>query len=57
MKHTIDVTPTWQAVLPLLLDTLESPRMSEDAKKIARAEVLRMAQVADQYVASVKARG
>ena len=44
---TIDVTPTWQAVLPILFAALEDG--TDEGKKIAREELRRMAQAADRY--------
>lgn len=44
---TIELTPTWQAVLPILLVTLESG--AEEDKKIARKELRRMAEAADRF--------
>ena len=46
----IDATPTWEAVLPLILEILRSG--SEYAKAQAREELLRMAKLADKYVAA-----
>lgn len=42
---TIDLTPTWQAVLPILLAALEDG--TAEGKKIAREELHRMAKAAD----------
>lgn len=44
---TIDATPTWAAVLPLLCHALESA--TEEGKRIARAELERMATAADSF--------
>lgn len=45
-RTTIDATPTWSAVLDLLLDAATSGSSS-----VARAELRRMAELADRYVA------
>ena len=42
---TIDATPTWSAVLPMLLMVLE--RGTEQGKHDAREELKRMARAAD----------
>lgn len=45
---TVDLTPTWLAVLPILIETIkaDTPRAND-----ARAELERMATLADLYVA------
>ena len=42
---TIDLTLTWQGVLPILIAALEDG--TEEGKKIAREELRRMAKAAD----------
>jgi hypothetical protein len=51
---TIDLTPTWEAVLLILIETLETG--SEVGKNIAKEELLRMARLADMYVVEAKAK-
>ena len=52
-KHTtIDCTPTWAAILPILLLALEEG--GETGKRAAREEITRMAAIADLHVASQK---
>lgn len=48
-KHvgTIDLTPTWEAILPILLAALEDG--TDAGKKIAREELTRMAKAADAF--------
>lgn len=45
---TIDCTPTWEGILPIILNVLEdgSEKVKDDMKK----ELKRMAQIADKYV-------
>lgn len=50
----IDITPTWTAILPIIIMTLEHGT-SERAKDSIKAELRRMARYADLYVASQKA--
>lgn len=45
--ETIDMTPTWAGLLPVLLELLE--RGNAEGKKTARAELARMAQAADKW--------
>lgn len=44
---TIDLTPTWRALLPVFLLALEEG--TEEGKQIAREELGRMADAADGY--------
>lgn len=48
---TVDITPTWEAVLAILLAVIENPNARPSAKASARGELRRMAQLADRYVA------
>ena len=47
--QTVDLTPTWQGILPALLNLLQSdnPRTRE----LAEAEMYRMARSADRMIA------
>lgn len=49
---TIDLTPTWRAILPVLIEGLIHG--TEAGRSIAREELTRMADIADKYVASKK---
>lgn len=53
-KRTIDLTPTWSAVLPILINTLTSDDFSYEQKEVAKRELQNMARVADMYVAANK---
>lgn len=46
---TTDVTPTWSGLVEVLMHALESPTLPEENRSIARAEIRRMAKVADRY--------
>lgn len=50
--RTIDMTPTWAAILPALLAAVTDGTPTGQA--IARKELARMASIADSYVALVK---
>lgn len=53
---TIDITPTWRAVLPVYLAAHENGNFT--GRKIALEELNRMAKLADEFVAqSFKAMG
>ena len=49
---TIDLTPTWESILPALL--IMHGDGSYVAKQTAREELARMAKIADQFVAGQK---
>jgi len=51
--NTIDMTPTWEAVTPILVVTLQSTRDPE-AIDIAQKELTKMAKLADKWVEHVK---
>lgn len=48
---TIDLTPTWQGILPALISLLENPQ----TRQVALDELSRMARLADQQMALLKA--
>ena len=50
---TVDLTPTWQGILPALLNLLQSDNLQ--TRQIAESELRRMAGLADGYVESLKA--
>ena len=51
---TIDITPTWEALLPAMLAVLQSG--TYEAKQEIRAELRKMAKAADMQVAAEKDR-
>lgn len=51
---TIDLTPTWAAVLPVYLAVLDNQDASQTGKDNARAELRRMAEIADKWVSREK---
>lgn len=52
-ENTIDLTPSWEGILPGLLAAYASGGF--EARKIAEEELTRMARIADAYVAVKKA--
>lgn len=50
--QTVDITPTWSAILPLLLAVYKDGNFQ--GIKEAEGELKRMAQLADLYVAQQK---
>lgn len=49
---TIDFTPTWRAIVPIIIAALTDG--TDEAKNAAKAELYNMAKAADAYNASVK---
>lgn len=50
--RTVDITPTWTTIVPILLAVLENNALQ--GRAAAEAELRRMAKLADLYVASQK---
>lgn len=48
--ESIKITPTWTGILPLLLE-LRANATTDEARMTAEAELRRMAELADAYVA------
>lgn len=49
---TIDCTPTWEEILPMLIRLLNSDKT--EARQCAHDELLKMAKIADHYNKLVK---
>lgn len=49
MAQTIDLTPTWLQVLPILLEVFKHGESTE-GRKTAMTELRRIAEIADEYV-------
>lgn len=52
--RTLDITPTWSAILPVLILALEQG--NEEGKHAAREELARMAKIADAHVEQTKGK-
>ncbi len=48
---TIDLTPTWSGVLPVLLAALTEG--TEEGRRLAKIELARMARIADECVTTL----
>lgn len=51
---TIDLTPTWSDILPVMLAVIQNPDAPQESRTVMFAELGRMAKVADRYVAFQK---
>jgi hypothetical protein len=52
---SVDVTPTWLGLLPMLLE-LTRPSINQDARQMAFKELARMAEAADKWNEHVTAQ-
>tara|TARA_R110002167_G_scaffold347308_1_gene558215 strand:+ start:291 stop:464 length:174 start_codon:yes stop_codon:yes gene_type:complete len=53
--RTIDITPTWQALLPTMLAVIANPKASSESKKGITEELMRLAKIVDDQNAKAKA--
>tara|TARA_B100000131_G_C17875837_1_gene516198 strand:- start:163 stop:336 length:174 start_codon:yes stop_codon:yes gene_type:complete len=44
---TIDITPTWSALILPMVEVLKNPKADPQAKKEVQAELLRLAKIVD----------
>ena len=57
MTKTIDITPTWSAVMPIMVDVLKSPKANNTAKQEVTAELMRLAKIVDDQNKKAKKNG
>jgi hypothetical protein len=53
---TIDITPTWQALLPTMLAVIANPEASHESKQGISEELMRLAKIVDDQNAKAKAK-
>lgn len=46
--NTIDLTPTWAALVPTFCAILQNPKADREAKEVVCSELRRMAEFCDQ---------
>jgi hypothetical protein len=44
---TINITPKWSGIIPVLLEILKRPEIDAKSKQLAEEEIIRMAKIAD----------
>ena len=54
MQDTIDITPTWSALVPIMIEVLKNPRANNTAKAEVTQELLRLAKIVDNQNERVK---
>ena len=47
MQDTIDITPTWSTLVPIMIEVLKSPTANKTAKAEVAQELLRLAKIVD----------
>ena len=47
MTKTIDITPTWSALVPIMVEVLKNPRANNAAKQEVVVELKRLAKIVD----------
>ena len=47
MQETIDITPTWSALVPIMVEVLKNPKANTTAKAEVTQELLRLAKIVD----------
>ena len=55
MQETIDITPKWSALIPVMVEVLKSPKANNSAKAEVTEELLRLAKIVDDQNAKIKA--
>lgn len=45
--NTIDITPTWSALVPIMIEVLKNPKANKTAKAEVTHELLRLAKIVD----------
>ena len=54
MQDTIDITPTWSALVPIMIEVLKNPRANNTAKTEVTQELLRLAKIVDNQNERIK---
>ena len=54
MQDTIDITPTWSALVPIMIEVLKNPKANSTAKAEVTQELLRLAKIVDNQNERIK---
>ena len=57
MTQTIDITPTWSALIPIMVEVLKNPRANNSAKQEVVVELKRLAKIVDDQNKRTKENG
>ena len=54
MQETIDITPTWSTLVPIMIEVLKNPKASNSAKQEVVVELKRLAKIVDDQNERIK---
>ena len=54
MQETIDITPTWSTLVPIMIEVLKNPKANKVAKAEVTQELLRLAKIVDTQNERIK---
>ena len=54
MTETIDITPTWSALIPIMVEVLKNPKANNAAKQEVVVELKRLAKIVDDQNKKLK---
>ena len=54
MEETIDITPTWSTLVPIMIEVLKNPKASNSAKQEVVVELKRLAKIVDDQNERIK---
>ena len=57
IMKTIDITPTWSALIIPMVEVLKNPKAPAEAKKEITDEFVRLAKIVDEYNEEAKQNG
>tara|TARA_E500000081_G_C5858197_1_gene229477 strand:- start:116 stop:289 length:174 start_codon:yes stop_codon:yes gene_type:complete len=57
MTKTIDITPTWSALILPMIEVLKNPKANPQSKKDIQSELLRLAKIVDDQNKKIKQNG
>lgn len=57
MTKTIDITPTWSSLVPIMVEVLKNPKANNSAKQEVIVELKRLAKIVDDQNKKAKKNG
>ena len=54
---TIDITPTWSALIVPMMEVLKNPKANPESRKGIEEEFIRLAKIVDEYNEEAKKNG
>ena len=57
MTKTIDITPTWSALILPMIEVLKNPKANPQSKKDIQSKLLRLAKIVDDQNKKIKQNG